>query len=69
MQVPQLYNINPKCHLKALTFLRDKGIFCVEALGHVNCALHRLKATTETELESEEEQLNLERRERRQTKV
>ena len=63
MQVPQLYNINPKFHLKALTFLRDKGIFCGEALGHVNCALHRLKATTETELESEEEQSGEEREE------
>ena len=63
MQVPQLYNINPKFHLKALTFLRDKGIFCGEALCHVNCALHRLKATTETELESEEEQSAEEREE------
>ena len=57
MQASQLYSLKPKFHLKALTFLRDKGIFCGEALGHVNCTLHRLKATTETELESEEEQL------------
>ena len=57
MQVSQLYSLKPKFHLKALTFLRDKGIFCGEALGHVNCTLHRRKATTETELESEEEQL------------
>ena len=48
MQVSQLYNLKPKFHLKTLTFLRDKGIFCGEALGHVNCTLHRLKATTET---------------------
>ena len=56
IQVSQLYSLKPKFHLKALTFLRDKRIFCGEALGHVNCTLHRLKATTETELESEEEQ-------------
>ena len=56
MQVSQLYSLKPKFHLKASTFLRDKGIFCGEALGHVSCTLHRLKATTETELESEEEQ-------------
>ena len=49
MQVYQLYSLKPKFHLKVLTFLRDKGIFCGEALhvGHVNCTLHRLKATTE----------------------
>ena len=63
MQVSQLYSLKPKFHLKALTFLRDKGIFCGEALGHVNCTLHRLKATTETELESEEEQSGEEREE------
>ena len=63
MQVSQLYSLKPKFHLKALTFLRDKGIFCGEALGHVNCNLHRLKATTETELESEEEQAGEEREE------
>ena len=63
MQVSQLYSIKPKFHLKALTFLRDKGIFCGEALGHVNCTLHRLKATTETELESEEEQSGEQREE------
>ena len=63
MQVSQLYSLKPKFHLKALTFLRDKGIFCWEALGHVNCTLHRLKATTETELESEEEQSEEEREE------
>ena len=39
MQVSQLYSLKPKFHLKALTFLRDKGIFCWEALGHVNCTL------------------------------
>ena len=39
MQVSQLYSLKPKFHLKALTFLRDKGIFCGEALGHVNCTL------------------------------
>ena len=61
MQVSQLYSLKPKFHLKALTFLRDKGIFCGEALGHVNCTLCRLKATTETELESEEEQFGEER--------
>ena len=63
MQVSQLYNLKPKFHLKALTFLRDKGIFCGEALGHVNCTLHRLKATTETELESEKQQTGQEREE------
>ena len=49
MQVSQLHSLKPKFHLKALTFFRDKGIFCGEALhvGHVNCILHRLKATTE----------------------
>ena len=62
-QVSQLYNLKSKFHLKALTFLRDKSIFCGEALGHVNCTLHRLKATTETELESEEEQSGEEREE------
>ena len=62
-QVSQLYNLKSKFHLKALTFLRDKGIFCGEASGHVNCTLHRLKATTETELESEEEQSGEEREE------
>ena len=36
MQVSQLYNLKPKFHLKALTFLRDKGIFSGEALGRVN---------------------------------
>ena len=35
MQVSQLYNLKPKFHLKALTFLRDKGIFCGEALGQL----------------------------------
>ena len=39
MQVSQLYSLKPKFYLKALTFLRDKGIFCGEALGHVNCTL------------------------------
>ena len=63
MQVSQLYNLKPKFHLKALTFLRDKGIFSGEALGHVNCTLHRLKATTETELESEKEKFGEEREE------
>ena len=63
MQVSQLYSLKPKFHLKALTFLRDNGIFCGEALGHANCTLHRLKATTETELESEEEQSGDEREE------
>ena len=63
MQVSQLYSLKPKFHLKALTFLREKGIFCGEALGQVNCTLHRLKATTETELESEEEQSGEEREE------
>ena len=52
MQVSQLYNLKPKFHLKALTFLRDEGSF----RPTVNCTLHRLKATNETELESEEEQ-------------
>ena len=42
------YNLKPKFHFKTLTFLRDKGFFCGEALGHVNCTFHRLKATTET---------------------
>ena len=63
VQVSQLYSLKPKFHLMALTFLRDKGIFCGEALGHVNCTLHRFKATTETELESEEEQSREEREE------
>ena len=63
MQVSQLYSFKPKFHLRALTFLRDKGIFCGEALGQVNCTLHRLRATTETELESEEEQSGEEREE------
>ena len=67
MQVSQLYSLKPKFHLKALTFLRDKGIFCGEALGHVNCALHRLKATTEQNWNLKRN--NLERRERRQTRV
>ena len=53
---PSYIGLKPKFHLKPFNFLRDKGIFCGEALGHVNCTLHRLKATTETELESEEEQ-------------
>ena len=35
MQVPQLYSLKPKFHLKALTFLRDKGIFFGEALGQL----------------------------------
>ena len=48
MQVCQYKVLNQNFHLKASTFLRDKGIFCWEALGHVNCTLHRLKATTET---------------------
>ena len=39
MQVSQLYSLKPKFYLKALTFLGDKGIFCGEALGHVNCTL------------------------------
>ena len=52
MQVSQLYNLKPKFHLKALTFLRDEGSF----RPTVNCTLHRLKATNEIELESEEEQ-------------
>ena len=58
-----ILNLKPKFNLEALTFLRDKGIFCGEALGHVNCTLHRLKATTETEFESEEEQSGEEREE------
>ena len=63
MQVSQLYSLKPKFLLKALTFLRDKGIFCGEGLDHVNFTLHRLKVTTETELESEEEQSGEEREE------
>lgn len=56
MQVSQLYNLKPKFHLKALSFLRDKGIFCGEALCHVDCTLHRLKTTTQTtEKDSETE--------------
>jgi len=39
MQVSHLYNLKPKLHLKALSFLRDKNIFCGEALGHIDCTL------------------------------
>lgn len=46
MQVSHLYNLKPKLHLKALSFLSDKGIFCGVALGYVDYTglkpLHRL---------------------------
>ena len=69
MQVSQLCNLKPKFHLKALTFLKDKDILCGEALGHVNCTLHRLKATSETELESEEKQSGEERGDRQECRL
>ena len=66
MQVSQLYSLKPKFHLKALTFLRDKGIFCGEALGQF--ALF----TGSKPLLKQNWNLkrnNLEGRERRQTRV
>ena len=60
---PSYIVLKPKFHLNASTFFRDKGIFCGEALGHVNCTLYRFKATTGTELESEGEQSREEREE------
>ena len=48
MQVSHLYNLKLKFHLKALSSIRDKGIFCGEALSHVDYTLHRLKTTIKT---------------------
>lgn len=54
LQVSHLYTLKLKFHLKAFLFLIDKGIFCGEALGHVDCTLQRLQTTTETDFAFEE---------------
>lgn len=56
MKVSYLYSLKPKFHLKALTFLRDKGIFCGKALDHIDSTIQRLKTRAETDSESEDEQ-------------
>ena len=48
MQVSQLYTLTSKFDLKALSFIRGKGIFCGEALSHVNDTLQRLETTIQT---------------------